>query len=663
MSEEAPEEERGELSKHEGWNDIREKKRSCTDCLVLLLLGACWGAMTLLGFVALGWIEDERLPAGDPNRLLKPMDYDGRICGIDSEVSDKPYAYYLLDTSAVCVESCPTATDTAVFYCKDAYQAGADASSSTGYTYVNARYCMYQVKTQEILSRCFPDGDSSTTAAAAASSSSGGTVDDTVYSAGSTPGWFTTFLEDLYANAGIIFGVGIGVGIVISFVYLYVLRIPGFLNIVIWSVLLSIFFAVAIGGYLLYDMSVTWSNDGSHSQSEADAMLYVSYFIFGIAGLYLCLLTVMRSRVQLAINVVKEAARAMATMPALMGLPLLQAIGLTIFLVPWVIYSVYLASSGDLVTVTATDSTGVSYNYKAFEYSTNTQYAFLYMLFSWFWTSQFIIAYGQMVVALAFVAWFFTHDKATIGTGTVTWSLKTVTWYHMGTAAFGALIIAIIKTIRAIIAYIQRKAAKSNNRILMVVMSALQCCMWVLEKCMKFLNKNAYIQTAIYGYSFCWAAKCAFFLILRNIMRVFAVSMVGDFILTLGKVFISVFTTFIAYLALSANQGEINGFVSPLIFVFILSWFVASMFTEIFGMGIETILMCFIADEEMFEPEKRFAENGLRSTMQVTAQQHAAGKVAPDAVTADTGTESAAPKSKVAPVSVKSSQGDGDALL
>lgn len=115
-------------------------------------------------------------------------------------------------------------------------------------------------------------------------------------------------------------------------------------------------------------------------------------------------------------------------------------------------------------------------------------------------------------------------------------SAKTIGRYHLGTAAFGSLIIAIIKTIRAIIAYLQRKAKKSGNKLAQYLLCVLQCCMWCVEKCMKFLNKNTYIQTAIYGYSFCKAARKAFFLILRNILRVAAVNMVADFVLLLGKV-------------------------------------------------------------------------------------------------------------------------------
>ncbi len=115
-------------------------------------------------------------------------------------------------------------------------------------------------------------------------------------------------------------------------------------------------------------------------------------------------------------------------------------------------------------------------------------------------------------------------------------ALRNTSYYHLGTAAFGSLIIAIIKTIRAVIAYIQRKAKKSKNKVLEYLMCVLQCFMWCLEKCMKFINKHAYILTSIYGYSFCKSARKAFFLLLRNILRVAAVNMVASFLLLIGKV-------------------------------------------------------------------------------------------------------------------------------
>ena len=86
--------------------------------------------------------------------------------------------------------------------------------------------------------------------------------------------------------------------------------------------------------------------------------------------------------------------------------------------------------------------------------------------------------------------------------------------------------------------YFQRKAKDSGNKLAEMVLACLQCVMWCVEKCMKFINKNAYIQTAIFGYSFCKAARCAFFLILRNILRIGVVSVVSEFILIIGRIFV-----------------------------------------------------------------------------------------------------------------------------
>lgn len=44
-------------------------------------------------------------------------------------------------------------------------------------------------------------------------------------------------------------------------------------------------------------------------------------------------------------------------------------------------------------------------------------------------------------------------------------------------------------------------------------------------------------------------------------------------------------------------------------------------------MGIEAILLCYIADEEMFPPEKRFAEGALQSALSSAQKQAASSKV------------------------------------
>ena len=243
------------------------------------------------------------------------------------------------------------------------------------------------------------------------------------------------------------------------------------------------------------------------------------------------------------------------------------------------------------------------------------------MIFVYYWSSEWIIACGQVVIALAISTWYFTRDKSSLGSQTVLWAFKSGMWYHSGTAAFGSLIIAIIKTIRAIVAYIQKKAKKTKRcrALVQCVLCCIQCCLWCVEKCMKFINKNAYIQTAIFGYSFCKAARCAFFLILRNIVRIAALSMVSGFVLLLGKLVITAGATFLCYVALTSSPtvDEMHYIWLPLIFTAIIAFYVAQMFNEVWGMAMSTILQCFCADEEIYKGDKdaMYAGSDLKATV------------------------------------------------
>jgi len=61
-----------------------------------------------------------------------------------------------------------------------------------------------------------------------------------------------------------------------------------------------------------------------------------------------------------------------------------------------------------------------------------------------------------------------------------------------------------------------------------------------------------------------------------------------------------------------------------------MAYLVSAMFAEIFSMTIDTVLCCYVADEEMFPLEKRFADGGLKSALQRTAQKHASKKATPE---------------------------------
>ena len=81
----------------------------------------------------------------------------------------------------------------------------------------------------------------------------------------------------------------------------------------------------------------------------------------------------------------------------------------------------------------------------------------IYNLFGFFWGLFFLEALDQMVLAGAFASWYWVLDKRDVPSTPLLASFYRVFRYHLGTLAFGSLIIAIIRMIRVMIEYIEEK--------------------------------------------------------------------------------------------------------------------------------------------------------------------------------------------------------------
>lgn len=98
--------------------------------------------------------------------------------------------------------------------------------------------------------------------------------------------------------------------------------------------------------------------------------------------------------------------------------------------------------------------------------------------------------------------------------------------YHLGTAAFGALVIAICKSIRILLHYISR-TLQSLQSFCSIVLWPLKCIFWIIENFITYLNRNGYIMCALHGTNYFSSAKSAYQLLMRNILRVVVLSNVS----------------------------------------------------------------------------------------------------------------------------------------
>ncbi|RLN87491.1 hypothetical protein BBJ28_00004806 [Nothophytophthora sp. Chile5] len=228
-------------------------------------------------------------------------------------------------------------------------------------------------------------------------------------------------------------------------------------------------------------------------------------------------------------------------------------------------------------------------------------------------------------------------------------SFKNCFRYHLGSLAFGAFVIAVVQFVRAALLYLdhQTQDLQKSNAVLKVVMKVVQCCLWCLEKCLRFLSKNAYILVAMKGHSFCASARDAFRILLSNMAQVGAVSTVTFLLLGAGKLAIALSCAIATFAYLehdSARYGvggshELSSPMAPILLALGLAWFVAAALLGVYEMAIDTILLCFCEDRELNKASGQFfmsdALKTFVSNVPVAAKTPAASVAAPAPAVAD----------------------------
>lgn len=259
----------------------------------------------------------------------------------------------------------------------------------------------------------------------------------------------------------------------------------------------------------------------------------------------------------------------------------------------------------------------------------------VFHFFGWLWIMNFIIALGQCVLAGAFASWYFAfHKPDDVPTLPIISSFWRTIRYHTGSLAFGAAIIAIVQFIRAVLEYIDHKLKESGQdyKIVKFILCCCKCCFWCLEKCLKFLNKNAYIVIAIHGKNFCSAAKEAFMLLLNNALRVVAVNSVTSFLLFMGKLLvvgIVAVASFFWFDKLNNDDPTTLRFdVVPTIVMVVFAYAVSVLFFDVYDMAIDTIFLCFLEDIEMNDGSAEkpyFMSESLRKLLDLQNRSEADG--------------------------------------
>ncbi|XP_078120604.1 choline transporter-like protein 2 isoform X2 [Sander vitreus] len=439
---------------------------------------------------------------------------------------------------------------------------------------------------------------------------------------------------------------GLVIAMLVSLLFIVLLRFLA--GIMVWIMIVLVILVIGYGIFHCYMEFASLKGEPGSDVTIRDLGLQTDFSVYLqikqtwlafmiilaiVEVIIILLLIFIRKRIMIAIALIKEASRAVGHVMSSLFYPLLTFALLAVVIAYWAITAVFLSTSNEQVYKV--------FNNSECEYSRETcdpqtfntsnasaqcpdaeclfafyggetyyhKYLILfqfYNVFLFFWCANFVTALGQVTLSGAFASYYWAFKKPDdIPSYPIFSSLGRALRYHTGSLAFGSLILSIVQVIRVLLEYLDQKLKGAQNKFAKFMLSCMKCCFWCLEKCIKFLNRNAYIMIAIYGKSFCPSARDAFFLLMRNIIRVAVLDKVTDFLLFLGKLLIvgivGIFSFFFfsgRIRAIEDAAPSLNYYWVPILTVVVGSYLIAHGFFSVYTMCVDTLFLCFCEDLE-----------------------------------------------------------------
>ncbi|KAK8973549.1 hypothetical protein V6N11_030739 [Hibiscus sabdariffa] len=340
---------------------------------------------------------------------------------------------------------------------------------------------------------------------------------------------------------------------------------------------------------------------------------------------------------EIYIFVIKVAAKVIGEVQALIIFPVIPYAILAIFYMFWISAALHLFSSGQVVknncntNCCAYDLVAKKVNCDgccgySIHYTPHIAIAIFFHLLGGYWATQFFIACSSTVIAGSVASYYWARGEMSpeIPFLPVFASMKRLIRYSLGSVALGSLVVSFVESIRFILELIRRKlkvsGTTSDGWFGRMGNHTSHGCLRCVEWTIRSVNRNAYIMIAITGKSFFKASEIATELIMNNILRIGKVNVIGDVILFLGKLCVSLSSAVFGFLMLDTHKyraahNKISSPLLPVLICWALGYVVATLFFAVVEMSIDTIILSFCQDSEEHQGTAQYAPPLLMETL------------------------------------------------
>ncbi|OAD76419.1 hypothetical protein PHYBLDRAFT_154980 [Phycomyces blakesleeanus NRRL 1555(-)] len=222
--------------------------------------------------------------------------------------------------------------------------------------------------------------------------------------------------------------------------------------------------------------------------------------------------------------------------------------------------------------------------------------AMVFLVFSFYWTSQVITYVTHVTLAGVFATVYFLNNSVShpaLG------SAKRALTTSFGSICFGSLLIALVNLIRY---FIQIARANTDNAILGFVLCIVDCIVGCFQGLFEWFTYYAFSGVAIYGKPFIPSARDTWTMVKdRGIEAMINDNLIGN-VLFMGGLLVGVLCSLLGFIYLQVSQPAYNqsGSITPVV-VMMCFLVGASMFSSVatvISSGVATTFVCLADDPD-----------------------------------------------------------------
>eukprot|EP01060_Flectonema_neradi_P031581 TRINITY_DN4823_c0_g1_i1.p1 TRINITY_DN4823_c0_g1~~TRINITY_DN4823_c0_g1_i1.p1 ORF type:complete len:543 (+),score=89.46 TRINITY_DN4823_c0_g1_i1:78-1631(+) len=230
----------------------------------------------------------------------------------------------------------------------------------------------------------------------------------------------------------------------------------------------------------------------------------------------------------------------------------------------------------------------------------NMRYLTIFMVFMFFWVTQFLSGLGHVSVAGCIASWYFARVKSEIPCGSALTHFNRAISYSFGSIAKGSALLAVFRFVNWCLSVAQRE---NKNCFVKVMLCLVQCLCRCIEAIVRFVTRFAYVYVAMHGKDFVDSCKAVDGLFNRGGGKMFMTDMLSHLVVYMGMCAAVGLVAFGSALYLD-NHGGISASVMIVLIAFccFTFWLVGC----VVQVAADTVIVCYLEDSERNSASRDF---------------------------------------------------------